>query len=49
MCMKRNKKLKIIYKYVEPKTSEEKELQQKVLDDLFDDLFKRVIKKRQSE
>lgn len=44
--MNRKKKIRIKYVYVEPKTLEEKEAQQKILDDIFDPIFDKIFKKK---
>jgi len=44
--MKKQKKIRIRYVYVEPKTSEEKKSQQKVLDGMFDDIFNRILENK---
>lgn len=44
--MRNSKKIKIKYAYVEPKTKEEAEQQQKALDEVYEDIFKRVLPKR---
>ncbi len=47
--MKKRNKLRLKYVYVEPKTKEEKTAQQKIIDDIFDSIFERIIRKRNDD
>ncbi len=47
--MKRSKKFKIKYVYIDPKTPEEKEQQQKILDDIFDPIFDKIAVKLKND
>lgn len=42
--MMKQKKIKIKYVCLEPKTPEEKEQQQRILDHVYDDIFERALK-----
>lgn len=47
--MKRTKKLKVKYIYIEPKTSQEKEEQERKIDSAFDIIFRTIINKSGSK
>ncbi len=47
--MKKSKKFKVKYVYIEPKIQEEKIQQQQILDEVYDDIFDRILNRKINE